>query len=68
MDWNTIGSIGGLMALIVGAAVVYLRLFVAQEIGKSEDSIKEHIDRKYANKEIMNLRLDGIESRLQNGR
>lgn len=54
-DWQNLAAMASVMALIVGAAVVYLRLFVRGEIDTSTESITSAIEKKYISREVADL-------------
>lgn len=71
-----IGVTLGLVSAIVGVAVAYLRLFIRGENAELKEEILNHIDQKFALKEIMlekfahleksmDVRFSGIEARIK---
>lgn len=59
-----LASVTAIVAVIVGAAVAYLRLFVRGEIHAANVEVMDHIDNKFALKEMMVARFDGLEANL----
>lgn len=55
-DWQNLAAMASVMAFIVGAAVVYLRLFVRGEIDASTESILSAVDAKYIPREVADLK------------
>ena len=62
---QVIATTGGIVSLVVGAATVYLRLFVAKETADMRDQILTKMDSSFARKdelEDIRRRLDRLEN------
>jgi hypothetical protein len=61
---NEIGAILPVVTAVVAVATFYLRAFVKNELGTLKDQIHVHLDTRYLSRDVMDVRLEGIERRL----
>lgn len=59
-----IGVTLAIVSAVVGASTAYLSLFIKNKLSEHEDRILEHIDKKFALKEIMQERFNRVNERL----
>lgn len=65
LQWApVIGVTAAIVSIIVGAAVAYLRLFINNSLNAHEKALMEHIDEKFALKELMIEKFDSLERNL----
>ena len=56
IDWNMVGVLTGIVAALVGAGVVYLRLFVDTVVSGARTEILDAIREDYITKELADAR------------
>ena len=61
---DDVGTMTPIVSVIVTVAVIYLRMFLKTALYELKGSIYGHLDAKYLDSTVVNLRLQAIERRL----
>lgn len=66
-NWPAIiGVTLAIVSAVVGASTAYLSLFIKNKLNEHKDEILDHIDKKFALKEIMEEKFGRVNERIHN--
>jgi len=64
INWQDVSAFASLVGMIVGAATVYLRLYVGRELDKHEKTMLKAVSQRFVTKRAARRRFRQIEDRL----
>ena len=65
MSWQDISAIGTLTALVVACGTIYLRLYISNELARSENNLMHKLHEQFVPASVADLRFSAIEQRLE---
>lgn len=64
MNWTDIAAITSIVACVVTAATLYLRLFVANQNAQLKEDMHDWLRENYHSAAIIDLRLENLDARI----